>query len=90
MIRNPGQRDKFDALGIPTVLADLEYPVDHAFRGCHAAIFSAGSGGRTGKDKTVLVDHIGAIRCAVTAQVQGVRRFIMLSSLNVSVRARSP
>ena len=83
MIRDVEQRSKFDALGVPTVLADLEYPIDHAIIGCDAVIFAAGSGGHTGKDKTALVDHIGAIRSMVTAQVQGTKRYIMLSSINV-------
>ena len=71
MIRNPSQRAKFDALGVQTVLADLEYPIDHAVAGCDAVIFAAGSGGKTGRDKTVLVDQLGAIRSMVAAQVNG-------------------
>jgi len=90
MIRNPSHRAKFDELGVPTVLADLEYPIDHAVQGCDAIIFAAGSGGKTGKDKTVLVDHIGAIRSMVAAQVQGVRRYIMLSSINNDINSQSP
>ena len=90
MIRNPDQRAKFDALGVPTVLADLEYPIDHAAAGCDAVIFAAGSGGRTGKDKTVLVDHIGAIRSMVAAQVSGAKRYIMLSSINNDIHSTSP
>ena len=89
MIRNPSQRVKFDELVVPTVLADLEYPIDHAVGGCDAVIFAAGSGGHTGKDKTVLVDHIGAIRAIVTAQVHGARRFIMLSTINADVNSES-
>ncbi|MAE65548.1 MAG: hypothetical protein CMJ18_14860 [Phycisphaeraceae bacterium] len=89
MIRHPQQRDVFDAIGVPTVLADLEYPIDHAVRGSDAVIFAAGSGAKTGKDKTVLVDHIGAIRAIVTAQVQGARRFVMLSALNADVASES-
>ena len=89
MIRDPEQRATFEELGVPTVLADLEYPIDHAVAGCQAVIFAAGSGGHTGKDKTVLVDHIGAIRSMVTAQVQGARRYIMLSSINADVNSRS-
>jgi uncharacterized protein YbjT (DUF2867 family) len=89
MIRNPAQRGKFDDMGVPTVLADLEYPIDHAVKGCDAVIFAAGSGGHTGKDKTVLVDHIGAIRAMVAAQVHETRRFIMLSALNADVNSRS-
>lgn len=89
MIRVPAQRAKFDELSVPTVLADLEYPVDHAVQGCDAVIFAAGSGGKTGKDKTVLVDHIGAVRSMVAAQVNGVRRYIMLSSINKDVNSQS-
>ncbi len=90
MIRAPAQRAKFDKLGVSTVLADLEYPIDHAVQGCDAIIFAAGSGGKTGKDKTVLIDHIGAIRSMVAAQVHGVRRYIMLSSINNDVNSQSP
>lgn len=89
MIRNPAHRAKFDKLGVATVLADLEYPIDHAVQGCDAIIFAAGSGGKTGTDKTVLVDHIGAIRSMVAAQVHGVRRYVMLSSINNDINSQS-
>ena len=89
MIRDPAQRSAFDELGVPTVVADVEYPIDHAVRTCDAVIFAAGSGAQTGKDKTVLVDHIGAIRAVVAAQVQGARRFVMLSALNADVDSTS-
>lgn len=90
MIRHPAQRPKFDALGVPTVLGDLEYPVDHAVAGMDAVIFAAGSGGHTGRDKTVLVDHLGAIRSMVAAQVAGARRYVMLSSINNDIHSTSP
>jgi len=89
MIRNSEQRPKFEGFGVPTVLADLEYPIDHAVIGCDAVIFAAGSGGHTGKDKTVLVDHIGAIRSMVTAHVHGATRYIMLSSINADENSTS-
>ena len=89
MIRDPAHRAKFDRLGVPTVLADLEYPIDHAIQGCDAIIFAAGSGGKTGKDKTVLIDHLGAIRSIVAAQVHSVRRYIMLSSINNDINRQS-
>jgi len=84
MIRDVGQRSSFDEVGVPTVLADLEYPIDHAVSGCDAVIFAAGSGGKTGKDKTALVDHLGAIRAAVAALENDAKRFIMLSAVNAS------
>ena len=89
MIRDPAQRAKFDALGVPTVLGDLEYPIDHAVSGADAIVFAAGSGGHTGKDKTVLVDYLGAIRSMVAAQVHDVRRYVMLSSLNADIHSTS-
>ena len=89
MIRNTTQRIKFDKLGVTTVLGDLEYPIDHAIMGCNAIIFAAGSGSQTGKDKTVLVDHIGAIRSMVTAQVHGVKRYVMLSTINAEENSNS-
>lgn len=89
MIRRAEQRDDFDGLGVATVLGDLEYPIDHAVRGCDAVIFAAGSGPKTGKDKTVLVDHIGAIRSMVAAAVNGAKRYILLSSLNADARSDS-
>jgi uncharacterized protein YbjT (DUF2867 family) len=90
MIRDPAQRPTFDAMGVATVLADLEYPIDHAVAGMDAVIFAAGSGGHTGKDKTVLVDHLGAIRSMVAAQMASARRYIMLSSINNDVNSTSP
>ncbi len=90
MIRHVSHRAKFDLLGVSTVLADLEYPIDHAVAGCYGIIFAAGSGGSTGKDKTVLVDHIGAIRSMVAAQVHGAKRYIMLSSIGNDINSQSP
>jgi hypothetical protein len=81
LIRSVEQRARFDGMGVPTVLGDLEYPIDHAVRGCDAVIFAAGSGGRTGNDKTVLIDHVGGIRSAVAALENGATRFVMLSGL---------
>ena len=89
MIRDTSQRAVFDDLGVPTVLADLEYPIGHAVVGCDAVIFAAGSGGHTGKDKTVLIDQIGAIRSIVTAQLHGARRYVMLSSINADMNSQS-
>ncbi len=90
MIRDPAHRATFDALGVPTVLGDIEYPIDHAVAGMDGVIFAAGSGGHTGKDKTVLVDHLGAIRSMVAAQMHGAKRYVMLSSINNDVRSTSP
>lgn len=82
MIRDVSQKAFFDEIAVPTVLADLEYPIDHAVRGCDAVIFAAGSGSKTGKDKTVLIDYLGAIRSMVAAAMNGAKRYIMLSAVH--------
>ena len=59
MVRKKEQAEAFDKKGVETVVADLEGTVDElaeAAKGCDAIIFTAGSGGHTGADKTLLVD----------------------------------
>jgi len=90
MVRSEDQFAKFQEMGSEVLLGDLEYPIDDAFEGVDAVIFAAGSGGSTGKDKTVLVDQLGAIRSIVTAQVHGVKRYVMLSSINNDLYSTSP
>lgn len=89
MIRDAAQQATFDKLNVATSIGDLEQPVDDCVAGCDAVIFAAGSGGKTGKDKTVLVDHLGGIRAAVTAGVHGASRFIMLSGLHSAPDAKT-
>ena len=55
MVRKQEQVDAFEKLGVETRLADLEGSVDEiaeAAKGCDAIVFTAGSGGHTGADKT--------------------------------------
>ena len=90
MIRDAAQAAHFDALGIATVVADLEHPVDHAVEHVDAILFTAGSGSKTGKDKTILIDHLGAIRIATTAEFAGVHRFIMISAIHADPHSEHP
>lgn len=82
MIRDPAQADELRACGADeVVVADLEKDCRHATQGCDAVIFSAGSGGHTGPEKTVDVDRNGAIALIDTARETGVSRFVMVSSM---------
>ena len=90
MVRSKSQKSKFEYMNVEVRFGDLEYPIDDVMEGIEAVIFAAGSGGKTGKDKTVLVDHLGAIRSMVTAQVHNVSRYVMLSSINNDVNSTSP
>lgn len=80
MVRQKEQTTRFHELGAKTVLADLEEDIDHAFKDIDAVVFTAGSGGHTGKDKTELVDRMGAIKAIDEAVKHNVKRFIMVSA----------
>ena len=56
MIRHEQQAGYFQQLGAEVVIADLEQPLpDAAFTGCDKVVFTAGSGSKTGADKTLQV-----------------------------------
>ena len=59
-------------------LTDLE---DDVTQGCEVVIFAAGSGGDTSAEMTDKVDRDGAIDLIDKAAKNGVRRFVMLSSV---------
>ncbi len=89
MIRHQDQKEVFSAKGIETVIADLEGTVEElreAMEGCEAVVFTAGSGGSTGADKTLLIDLDGAVKTMEAAELAGVERFIMVSALQANNR----
>ncbi|MGN8158712.1 SDR family oxidoreductase [Salinisphaera sp. SWV1] len=83
MIRDSGQMDEMKAIGTTdVVVADLEGDCSAALAGCDAVVFTAGSGGHTPPEKTEDVDRNGAISIIDQAVSAGVRRFVMVSSMN--------
>lgn len=89
MIRNPDQAGDLEKIGAHTAVANLEGSVDDlaaAVKGHDAVIFSAGSGGSTGSDKTLLVDLDGAVKVMEAAEQSGVNRFVMVSALQAHNR----
>ncbi len=81
MIRKEEQKEIFEDMEVETVLADLEEKVDHALKGIDKVIFTAGSGGSTGEDKTISVDQEGAIKIIDAAKKAKVKKFVMLSAM---------
>nr|WGD86446.1 SDR family oxidoreductase [Bacillus subtilis] len=70
MVRKEEQKASLEAAGAEAVLANLEGSPEEiaaAAKGCDAIIFTAGSGGSTGYDKTLLVDLDGAAKAIEAA-----------------------
>ncbi len=80
MVRNEQQAEAVRSLGAEPVIADLEADFSHAFDGCDRVVFTAGSGAKTGADKTILVDMWGAIKAVETAKAKDVQQFVLVSS----------
>ena len=90
MIRDFAQRDELEPLGAECRIGDLEKPVGYAVRGCRGAIFAAGSGSKTGPEKTIDVDQNGAMAFIDTCARMNALRFVMLSSIAVDEPERGP
>ncbi|MCG1002044.1 MULTISPECIES: SDR family oxidoreductase [Halobacterium] len=81
------ERAQFDAVrerGGEPRLGDLTGEFAGALGGADAVVFTAGSGGETGFDATLLVDLWGARRVVDACVERGVDRFVMVSSLGAS------
>ncbi|MBE7640848.1 NAD(P)H-binding protein [Salegentibacter sp. BLCTC] len=81
MIRKEEQKQIFDDMEVESIIADLEGDIDHAFKGIDRVIFAAGSGSKTGPDKTIAVDQEGAKKMVDAAKKHNVKKFIMLSAM---------
>ncbi|WJH36471.1 SDR family oxidoreductase [Paenibacillus sp. CC-CFT747] len=89
MVRNEEQAASYAAQGIETVVADLEGTVEELAKeakGSEAIVFTAGSGGQTGYDKTLLIDLDGAGKMIEAAEKVGIQRFLMVSALQAHNR----
>ncbi|OMC66296.1 sugar epimerase [Paenibacillus sp. FSL H7-0326] len=93
MVRKQEQLEALDKSGIEAVLADLEGTVEElaeAMKGNDAIVFTAGSGGSTGADKTLLIDLDGAVKTMEAAEKAGISRYLMVSALYAEDRTKWP
>ncbi|MEH7234980.1 SDR family oxidoreductase [Bacillus sp. JJ1562] len=91
MVRKQEQVAYFENLGVETVFASIADSVDkivEAISGCDSIVFTAGSGGHTGPDQTLLIDLDGAVKTIEAAEQTGVKRFILVSALGANQRDR--
>ena len=91
MVRDSAQTPTMQHLGAAEiVLGNLEEDCSSALRGCGAVVFTAGSGPNTGPEKTIDVDQDGAIRLMDAAVSEGVRRFVIVSSMRAEDPEQGP
>ena len=89
LIRDNLQQMKFTGLGVPSVLGDLEQGVSSFLTDLDAVVFTAGSGGHTGPDKTTDVDQNAAIKLIRDCEKAGVKRFVMVSAIGADPNSES-
>lgn len=83
MVRKKEQQSIFEDMEVKSVLADLEQEdFSTLLKGIDKVIFAAGSGSKTGPDKTTAVDQNGAINLIDAAKKAKIKKFIMLSAMN--------
>ena len=80
VVRSEDQFDRVRERGGEPRLGDLEGEFAEALDGADAVVFTAGSGGATGWDKTLMVDLWGARRSIAACEERDVNRFVMISS----------
>lgn len=90
-IRKKEQKEYFDEMEVPVIIASLENSIDEiakTMKGIDAVVFTAGSGGKTGYDKTLEIDLDGAVKSMIAAEQAGVKRFVMVSAYLADERSR--
>ncbi|MEO2210176.1 Uncharacterized conserved protein YbjT, contains NAD(P)-binding and DUF2867 domains [Paenibacillus sp. CF095] len=91
LIRKPEQAGTLKELGADVVIGDLEGSVEdlaEAMKDHNAIVFTAGSGGSTGQDKTLLIDLDGAVKTMEAAEQQGISRYILVSAYGADQREK--
>lgn len=83
LIRNPAQGEDLRQAGIEPVVCDLEGEDDvaAAVGGADAVVFAAGAGAGSGLERKQTMDRDGAIKLIEAAKADGIRRFLIVSSM---------
>jgi uncharacterized protein YbjT (DUF2867 family) len=82
LIRNPDHAADIEADGGVPVVCDLERDdVTPHVRGADAIVFAAGAGPGSGPERKQTVDLGAAVKCVEAAEAEGIRRFVIVSSI---------
>lgn len=90
-VRKEEQVKNFESRGVEARLGNLEDSISEIQKhmtDIDAVIFTAGSGGSTDADKTLLIDLDGAVKTMEAAKANKIDRFIIVSAFGAESRKR--
>jgi nucleoside-diphosphate-sugar epimerase len=94
IIRKPEQAGELLAAGVEPVVCDLESAsvddVGKHVAGAGAVVFAAGAGPGSGATRKETVDRDAALLLADAAEAAGVRRYLIVSSMNADAALTDP
>lgn len=80
-VRSPDKLSDIQSDSLTVVEQDLEKDFSAHFEGVDVVVFTAGSGGNTGADKTLMIDLWAARNAVNYAKAANVSKFVMVSSI---------
>ncbi len=75
------EKEGLDAKNVDVETDSIDALADK-FKGYEQLVFSVGSGGSTGADKTIIVDLDGAVKAIEASKKAGVKHFVMVSTFD--------
>ena len=88
LIRNPDHADDVKAAGAEPTVVDLEQAIEEdvaaAITGCDAVVFAAGAGPGSGSARKDTMDYGGAVKLIEAAKRAGIRRYVIVSTMDAN------
>jgi uncharacterized protein YbjT (DUF2867 family) len=83
IIRQTEQADDLEKIGAEPIVLDIEnVEIDDAVAGSDAVVFAAGAGPGSGPARKRTVDYGGAVALVEAALTHGIKRYLMVSTIN--------
>jgi uncharacterized protein YbjT (DUF2867 family) len=83
IIRKTEQADDLEKIGAEPIVLDIEnVEIDDAVAGSDAVVFAAGAGPGSGPARKRTVDYGGAVALVEAALTHGIKRYLMVSTIN--------
>jgi uncharacterized protein YbjT (DUF2867 family) len=83
-VRKEAQVEELKNADVDAILVDVENDsiesLTDKFKGFDNVVFSVGSGGSTGPDKTIIVDLDGAVKTIEASKASNVKKYVMVST----------